>query len=67
MCSEEELIKRMRQNARSESGIENSINRLENYKALNTHKLNTNGKDVDAIIKEFLPIIKDLKSTEEDK
>ncbi|WP_342478228.1 AAA family ATPase [Paenibacillus sp. FSL H7-0350] len=67
MCSEEELIKRMRQDGRSESEIENSINRLENYKELNTHKLNTNGKDVDAIIKEFLPIIRDLKSTEEDK
>lgn len=57
MCSEEELIKRMRQDARSESEIENSINRLENYKEMNTRKLNTNGKEIDVIIKELLHII----------
>ncbi|MEK4851864.1 AAA family ATPase [Paenibacillus sp. FSL H7-0756] len=57
MCSEEELIKRMRQYARSESEIKNSINRLENYKEMNTRKLNTNGKEIDVIIKELLHII----------
>ncbi|WP_340023850.1 AAA family ATPase [Paenibacillus sp. FSL K6-1096] len=57
MCSEENLVKRMRQDARSESQIENSIKRLENYKEMNTKKLNTNGKEIDLIIKEFLHMI----------
>ncbi|WP_339225264.1 AAA family ATPase [Paenibacillus sp. FSL H8-0332] len=57
MCSEEELIKRMRQDERSESEIENSINRLANYKEMNTQKLNTNGKEIDVIIKELLHMI----------
>ncbi|WP_405113533.1 AAA family ATPase [Paenibacillus sp. FSL K6-1217] len=57
MCSEEELIKRMRQDSRSENEIENSISRLEHYKEMNTQKLNTNGKEIDVIINELLHII----------
>lgn len=57
MCSEEELIHRMRQDKRSESEIENSINRLEYYKTMNTQKLNTDGKDLDVTIKELLKMI----------
>lgn len=50
-------MKRMRQDARCESEIENSVDRLESYKEMNTQKLNTNDKEIDVILKEFLHMI----------
>jgi adenylate kinase family enzyme len=59
ICSEEELIKRMRNDKRDEDAINDSIKRIKLYKNMKTNKINTDNKRVEEIIEKIKIIIKE--------
>lgn len=53
MCSEKELAKRIVQDQRSRRSIDNSLDRLKAYDAMNTTKIDTSNMSVDEVVSDI--------------
>ncbi len=57
ICSPERLKERMIKDGREEERIENSINRLNSYKNMDTYKIDTTNIGIEDVVNEILELI----------